>query len=388
MQQLKSTHIALILLLAHPGCSDETGVLISVSGAYVEELEFWVGVQRGEEYYLDQEVSGQRRQVRGRNLSASPYELMLREPSSGGQPLTVSVLVFGYVEEEGQEVAKYFAFTFTPQQFIRGEVVRRSLRLRGASDYSAADPAGEGCFRVWKLVEEQKEFWLLVASDRDKDCDGYSTDGQPPDCNDQVSSAHPNATELCDGHDNNCDGKFYPSSQVCYAYEGDPGICRQGTRACGDASGSGWAQCSVNAASPQMAESYCYTYDECRWRPDPAGCVQARLEPLVGQCSVEQDPNGLCADSIPLVPPLETGACEWVIVDDGGLVLGLSDGQTAPASSINICEPQLVLDSSASAGATKVVLEFFGGDAGTKVVELSLSINTVDTCGTSPVQCS
>ena len=53
------------------------------------------------------------------------------------------------------------------------------------------------CGRTEKVTEPSNEQVVV-----DADGDGYS---QEEDCNDDDSSVHPSASEICDGIDNNCD---------------------------------------------------------------------------------------------------------------------------------------------------------------------------------------
>ena len=67
----------------------------------------------------------------------------------------------------------------------------------------------------------------------DYDKDGYTAD---KDCNDRNAKIHPGATEMCDGVDNNCNGKIDESLvRKCYSGKSGTagkGVCREGTRSC------------------------------------------------------------------------------------------------------------------------------------------------------------
>jgi len=72
----------------------------------------------------------------------------------------------------------------------------------------------------------------ITCTDYDKD--GYFKQGGfcgPKDCNDYRSSMHPGATELCNGRDDDCDGKTDESCITCTDYDHD-GFFKQGG-ACG-----------------------------------------------------------------------------------------------------------------------------------------------------------
>ncbi|MGB1014380.1 MAG: MopE-related protein [Nannocystaceae bacterium] len=76
----------------------------------------------------------------------------------------------------------------------------------------------------------------------DLDSDGFDEDD---DCNDQDMSVHPDATELCNGQDDNCDKQV---DEGCSCVDGDIevcgvdiGECQTGTRECTDGS---WGPCA------------------------------------------------------------------------------------------------------------------------------------------------
>lgn len=68
---------------------------------------------------------------------------------------------------------------------------------------------------------------------KDSDKDGFKN---TEDCDDEEKNIHPNATEICDGKDNNCDGKV-DNIKMLACYSGpsstlNVGICRGGTSVC------------------------------------------------------------------------------------------------------------------------------------------------------------
>ena len=183
---LYSTALSLLLLTA---CGGETGIIIAVAGPSVEELEFQVGIAQGEEVVLDSSASGTRREVRGRNLKASPYELLLLlEEGQESQPLTVRALVLGYNNDKLQ----YLGFTEPPQAFLQEKVLRRSLLLEQVGPNASVTAHGKGCFRV--RLKDQR--WNLLAAN-DRDCDGYATTDDPPDCDDQNPALNPGVQGSC-----------------------------------------------------------------------------------------------------------------------------------------------------------------------------------------------
>ncbi|MBI5389000.1 right-handed parallel beta-helix repeat-containing protein [Candidatus Woesearchaeota archaeon] len=105
----------------------------------------------------------------------------------------------------------------------------------------------------------------------DTDGDGYinifCTGGN--DCDDAKASVHPNATELCDGIDNNCDG-FVDRGAVPPACPLNAGVCAGAVPRC--LSTFGWAKCTYGAHYEQT-ETACDGKDnDCDGQVDE-GCL-------------------------------------------------------------------------------------------------------------------
>jgi hypothetical protein len=368
----------LALLLA--GCAADTGIIVAVTGARVDELEFNVAVERGSLFEIEPGISGQRYGVTGRNLTSDPYEHLLKEEAESGPPLLLRVLVVG--RSGGKDT--HFAVTEPPQAFIREEVVRRVVTLSDLGKSSALTRSSTGCLRVWWRSNDKSHTRVLAVAD-DQDCDGHRP---PTDCDDADAAVHPGAQEICDGKDNNCDGKFFAPSQTCYGRDGS-GFCREGIRGCGDAKGSGWAGCSVSASSPKLPDSHCEAYDQCKSAPDPLACAEKQLGPaakLVCTAELDAGSSTFCGGGYRLEPPGTPTSCTWTVVDDGGFDIGLTDGQSELTSSIDICKPTLAIKSGSTSGSGSVVLELKEGDS-SATINVEIKVSTVVSCGAAPFTC-
>ena len=134
-----------------------------------------------------------------------------------------------------------------------------SYSLDGGATWSAGQDlgvntdGGEGRRRP-RLVSLGRTFYLFyrdnagsgihlatVTLETDADSDGYPSD---VDCDDTDPDVHPDADELCNGVDDNCDGQT-DEGCVCTPGDGRPcgtseGLCEEGTETC---EGGLWSDC-------------------------------------------------------------------------------------------------------------------------------------------------
>ena len=105
-------------------------------------------------------------------------------------------------------------------------------------------------------TDQIDEGFLDVDPATDTDADGYtlcSIAGAPFDCNDQLAFVHPEAPELCNGIDDDCDGKVDEeipgTGESCDT--GLPGVCADGTTECS----GGTLQCLSLQSSPEVCDN-------------------------------------------------------------------------------------------------------------------------------------
>jgi len=201
----------------------------------------------------------------------------------------------------------------------------------------------------------------------DEDGDGYTTDDG--DCNDSDSTIHPDATELCDGTDSNCDGVYDDDLMSTWYQDGDTDGFGSGAGAVSCDPGAGWSDVDGDCddADPAVnpdAQEVCNGYDDnCDGNTDEGllGTYYADVDgdgfgddstEMVGVCNpgdgyVTQ--GGDCDDDAPQVNPAAKEICNGIDDDcsgtaDDGLATETyyadADGDSYGAGAgVESCEP-------------------------------------------------
>lgn len=362
-----------IVALCCGGCGGDTAIVLAVSGSKVDALQFELAVEQSGSYVLDEEVSGMRVDVAGRDLQAQPYELLLREPDgSVDEPLALRALVLGIHHKDGKqgssEEITSIGFTEPPQKFVRGEALRRSVKLVSLDGDHKLQRSG-GCYSV-EIKDGDKTTTLHLASNTDRDCDGVTSDR---DCDDSDSAVYPGAPELCDGKDNNCDKKLASGDVTCYGRKSKDGPCFLGKRSCQEAQGkSSSGPCRLTG--DWVPTAYCDAYESCSKLADPRSCLEKKVELKKLKCklSVQQSGAACSGSSVELVPPVKTQKCNWKLIDKGGF--------RAYISQLG-CNSELFVEANKT-GAYQgtVIIEFFDGTKSGWVFEYTVSAEPVASC--------
>ena len=192
----------------------------------------------------------------------------------------------------------------------------------GATDENGA----KGCTQVWSDGDGDKDGKMGSASQCMCTPSGLYTATTATDCDDANKAVNGSAAEVCDGIDNNCDGK---TDEGCdddgdgwcdanMAVVGDPLVCKKGKKDCDD----------TNAAINPGMQEQCGNFidDDCDGLtdsgPNVSGCVPFYADndsdgfgsgDPVCQCAAKgiyaAVKTGDCADSDPNVNPGAKEAC-------------------------------------------------------------------------------
>ena len=364
---------ALVLLTFCGNCSGDTGILIAVSGRNIDALSFEVGLQSGSDFVWDRRLSVPPVDVSRRNLQARPYEFLLRQSGESAAEMTAArVLAIAHESADASSPPVGYAVTEPPQRFIEGRVLRRTLRIEDLGQTRGLGPLGPNCVPAWeKTDEETRRFDLL--SEIDRDCDGSTTQDQFPDCDDRDAAVFPGAIELCDGKDNDCDGKFADQQQRCYLQA--EGRCHPGRRICRETEGGYVGDCEVDgqATSPLL----CQLYHGCG-ASDPLDCVDA-IDQQSLSCAVAFKPDGVACGGLEyqLRAPGEATSCHWQLFElPPGLSAKLSAEDGEAAASVEACDVTLHLTANTKAAANETGFEV--GFSGSQPVLLRVSTRAVE----------
>ncbi|HJZ88904.1 MAG TPA: putative metal-binding motif-containing protein, partial [Polyangia bacterium] len=214
------------------------------------------------------------------------------------------------------------------------------------------------------------------------------------DCRDMDPLIHPGAPEVCDGYDDNCDGVYAGAAEFCFTMAG--ANCSPGRRPCNDMTPPGFTG-SCTALSDLAPAEYCTAYAACDGMAavrDKLGCTGDRVPARIFQCDLDFSAAGLCPNAQLVLPGPGTGTCSWTM--DGatvrdGYTLGILDTMGMPQTTSASCMPAF--------GVTA-----FGGASGSEAPSaafLQLTVNatmmsrvavllapiTVASCPASGVQC-
>lgn len=366
---------ASLVLLSALSCSAERGVLVAISGESAAELELVVGLERDGIWLVDDDSLAPPVDVRGRNLRSDPYRIWLHPPE-GSAPARVQLIARAWREEDdGRKRISAVGVMAPPQGFIEGELLRRTVRMRGLGD-QVQTSSPNGCFSA-RIDEES---WLFQVAGN-LDCDPVRADAEPADCDDQDGDRYPGSPELCDGRDNSCDAALGPEDGICFALAGGAGPCRIGTRFC-ERTGQGAGECRPgDEAAP---EAFCARFERCARFADPRPCLEGFRRRR--RCVLERDEQGAVCGGARLVldPPREAESCRWVIFASGGLPARFANGSQESGA----CTPTLDLSDSPEPISGNITIDFFAAGEAGWLVDLELTAETVESCeGRQPPSC-
>ena len=222
------------------------------------------------------------------------------------------------------------------------------------------------------------------------------------DCAPQDGTVHPNAVELCDGVDTNCDGAFSNDISTCYEWGSSDAECRQGDMVCNESDGGEpWGSCSGSGELAPVAR--CGIWPYCNQTPNPAMCMSQSVNMTNSlQCHLHFQGSfsaGLCGGNSGrptyYLPFGFSGNnnCKWHLLmpagSSGYQEIGLIDpgnpGQPA-TDLLESCEAALVVlpnpNLSSNPGGITATLSFYydNGAGDFYALEMPVNINPLTAC--------
>ncbi len=237
----------LSLLLAAPGCTTETGIVVEITqgqlGEAPEALHIVVGVgvepitfsdvrcadaETSSRYVASDSASDESVDVRERDLTTDPYRLLLRpdEDLLPDQELTVFVTA----ERAGAIIGS--GDLGRPLRFAEDKVLSWELPLQPRQTPIFPE---DFC----RCIDGGEAGMIVVTPADDRDCDGSVGDLE---CDDNDPLVGGNQPEICgNGIDENCSGTpDEPTAEVCDGWDNScEGRCDEGM----DPDGDGFTEC-------------------------------------------------------------------------------------------------------------------------------------------------
>lgn len=278
--------------------------------------------KKGSKYYL----AGFNFQIFETNLSEADLKLLGYEPQYDTVDLgTVSITTFGTIAgtltkaDFGSSCAPSDPPNSSAQQFGGGGITVVGIKTGDPcyTGYAPTKNVGACKGGTWLVSDSGNELCLgevlpsseICSNGTDDDCDGehdsldpdcYSLaplpadadgDGYPEDvdCDDSNVLVHPDAEELCNGKDDNCnwavDESFPELGKPCDGPDDD--LCKNGTSTCAP---SGTAVQCANESPWNIVETCNFIDDDCD------GATDEGLQNACGTCGIE--PPDVCFDGI------------------------------------------------------------------------------------------
>ena len=231
----------------------------------------------------------------------------------------------------------------------------------------------------------------------DPDQDGFTDCGSfidecstalgPEDCEPENPDVHPGAAEICDGIDQDCDGNADDETTPCFEF-GDGGGCREGTREC--QGGMPTDACDLENGS-SVDPSLCLAYEACN-EPDPFACILDGDEVNVDKeddCLVGIGAGLQCEGRTVRIDAPDNGQnsdCRFTIINGSiqqGYQLDLRsvDGNEPPASTLNACTALFRVTALPGASHAQILIDFSSDQTQSFLLQINLDTERDDVCG-------